>query len=76
MCRPRSINVFLSAPTRPVYFPKDGSQVREEVSSAYLKKDVMGVTHGLGIQPKSVKKEDLHAARQEAEEALVVYQKL
>jgi hypothetical protein len=71
---PRELSVF--AHTSPVYFLQEGRRVREKASIAYLTKYVEGVIHWLGTNPKFAKKDDLNAARREAEEALQVYRAL
>lgn len=69
---PRGLTVF--AHTSPVYFLRDGQNVREPASVQYLRKYVEGVIHWLGTQPEFATAGALRDARQEAQEALKYYQ--
>ena len=71
---PRDLSVF--AHTSPVYFLRDGRQVREEASLVYLRNYVKGVLHWLDSQPPFASEEDRRSARREAEQALRIYQRL
>jgi hypothetical protein len=71
---PRGLSVF--AHTSPVYFLRDGRNVRYEASIAYLCKYVAGALHWLNTNPKFMRGEDLVNARKEAEQALRYYKNL
>jgi len=68
---PRDVSVF--AHTSPVYFLRDGRNVREEASILYLQEYVEGLLHWLGTNPPFMQEEDRQNARRDAEEALRFY---
>jgi hypothetical protein len=68
---PRDVPVF--AHTSPVYFLRDGRNVREEASILYLQKYVEGLLHWLGTNPSFFTEEDRQHALRDAEEALRFY---
>ncbi|MCP5524971.1 MAG: CehA/McbA family metallohydrolase [Verrucomicrobiales bacterium] len=68
---PRDVAVF--AHTSPVYFLRDGREVREPASVAYLGKWVAGLLHWLESHPPFANESDRQNARQTAEQALRYY---
>ena len=71
---PRGVSVF--AHTSPVYFLRDGQNVREKSSIDYLQKWVKGLQHWLGTNPPFANDEDKQNARRTADEALRYYEQL
>ena len=71
---PRGGSVF--AYTSPVYFLRDGRNVREEPSIAYLQKWVKGLQHWLQSDPPFANSQDKQNAWRTADEALRYYQRL
>lgn len=71
---PRDLSVF--AHTNPVYFLKDGAKVHEQPSIDYLTKYVQGTLHWLDSKPKFHTEEDAATAREAAQQALEVLQRL
>jgi hypothetical protein len=71
---PRGVSVF--AHTSPVYFLRDGQNVREPSSIEYLQKWVKGLQHWLQTDPPFASDQDKQNARRTADEALRFYQGL
>jgi hypothetical protein len=71
---PRGVSVF--AHTSPIYFLRDGKQVREQASIAYLQKWVEGLRHWLGTSPAFANDEDRLNAKRTADKALRFYEGL
>jgi hypothetical protein len=71
---PRGVSVF--AHTSPVYFLRDGRNVREQPSIEYLEKWVKGLQHWLQTDPPFANDQDKQNARRTADEALRFYQGL
>jgi hypothetical protein len=71
---PRGVSVFAHA--SPVYFLRDGQNVREKSSIDYLQKWVKGLQHWLGTNPPFANDEDKQNARRTADEALRYYEQL
>jgi hypothetical protein len=71
---PRGLSVF--AHTNPVYFLKDGANVKEEASIAYLEKYVKGTIHWLQTNPSFTHPEDRLMALKLADDAYQVYESL
>ena len=71
---PREVSVF--AHTSPVYFLREGRNIRESASIEYLQKWVAGVLHWLDSDPPFVHEQDRRNAREAAEQALRYYRSL
>lgn len=68
---PRNLSVF--AHTSPVYFLRDGRDVREQASINYLRRYVESFLHWLDSHPPFFREEDREQARRDAELALRFY---
>jgi hypothetical protein len=71
---PRGVSVF--AHTSPVYFLRDGRNVREKSSIEYLQKWVKGLQHWLESDPPFANDQDKQNARRTADEALRLYEQM
>ena len=71
---PRGVSVF--AHTSPIYFLRDGRNVREQSSIEYLQKWVKGLQHWLRSNPPFANNQDQENARRTADQALRYYQNL
>jgi hypothetical protein len=68
---PRNLSVF--AHSGPVYFLRDGRDVREQASIDYLRRYVEGFVRWLDTRPPFFREEDREQARRDAELALRFY---